>query len=436
MKTIIACMLIGAMAVPGTAFVAYAQTSADAAALADLQRRIEEKRKEKEQLDAENRRLQAELQTTSNQARTLQTEVRTLDATQKKLDNDLRITESNIVRTELTLEELEIEIARSGSVIDKNKGIISSAIRQMAQLGDQNGIELFLRYENLNDAWTAAEALRQFQVALKEKTDSVIAEKQELERKEEQSRSRKQELEGYQDDLAERKVVAEQNKKAKERLLTTTKNREAEFKKQLAENEERGRRFETELFDFQAELSVIIDRSKLPTERAGVIQWPLDNITITQRFGRTVSAKRLYVSGSHNGVDFRAPMGTPVKSILAGVVEGVGNTDSQRGCYSYGRWILIKHANGLSSLYAHLSSARVAAGDQVTTGQVIGLSGGQPGSDGAGYSTGPHLHLSIIASDAVSIQRFSQSRFCQNVSLPISPAEGFLDPLAYLPALN
>ena len=128
-------------------------------------------------------------------------------------------------------------------------------------------------------------------------------------------------------------------------------------------------------------------------------------------------------------------MGTPVKAVLSGIIAGAGNTDEERGCYSYGRWILIKHDNGLSSIYGHLSASRVTVGQRVNTGDVIGLSGGAPGMYGSGYSTGQHLHLGLFATQGVQIKQFIQSHGCKQEFLPIADASAYLDPLAYLPAI-
>jgi murein DD-endopeptidase MepM/ murein hydrolase activator NlpD len=56
---------------------------------------------------------------------------------------------------------------------------------------------------------------------------------------------------------------------------------------------------------------------------------------------------------------------------------------------------MIIHANGLATLYAHMSRLDVVQDQYVTRGQVIGLSGGRAGSPGAGFSTGPHLHFEV-----------------------------------------
>lgn len=401
----------------------------------ELQAQIETKRLEKEKLDAENKKLEAQIQATQKEANTLQNAVRSLDTTQKKLQNDLKVTEIKIGSTELSIKQISLEIGNKESQIIINREAIAETLRNLHQTSNRSMVETLLQYDTITELWDNVETLRRFQNTVERRITDLKDLKTDLENKKNEDEKQKQQLSSFKTDLSSQKTVVEENKKAKAVLLDQTKNQEAEYKKLLAKNIELGKKFEQELFEFEAKLKIIIDPNSLPSVRSGVIQWPLDNIFITQRFGRTVDSKRLYVSGTHNGVDFRAVTGTPVKSVLSGVVTGVGNTDDQPGCFSYGRWVLIKHNNGLSSLYAHLSSARVSPGQTVTTGDVIGSSGGQPGTPGAGFSTGPHLHLGIYATEGVRIQRYENSNFCKQVSIPIASSNAYLDPLSYLPPL-
>ncbi|MFJ1701847.1 peptidoglycan DD-metalloendopeptidase family protein [Kitasatospora sp. NPDC088346] len=88
-------------------------------------------------------------------------------------------------------------------------------------------------------------------------------------------------------------------------------------------------------------------------------------------------------SGYHTGVDFVVGTGTSIKAIAAGTVVSAGNGGA------YGNEIVIKHADGKYSQYAHLSSIGVQVGQTVTAGQQIGLSGA------TGNVSGPHLHFEI-----------------------------------------
>jgi murein DD-endopeptidase MepM/ murein hydrolase activator NlpD len=84
---------------------------------------------------------------------------------------------------------------------------------------------------------------------------------------------------------------------------------------------------------------------------------------------------------AHLGVDYAAAKGTPVRNVGLGVVESAGNMGG------YGNAIVIKHNNGHSTVYAHLSKVLVKRGQRVNQGQVIGLVGA------TGWATGPHLHF-------------------------------------------
>lgn len=401
----------------------------------ELKQQISTKQKEKAALDAENLRLQAQIDQTNKQAKTLQGDVKVLDTTQKKLQNDIKVTQNKIKTTELSIQKLSLEINSTANKIEKNKNAMGEALRALNRTDEETIIQSFLQYKNLSEVWNGIETIRQFQNSMKQKTDELLNLNNDLKDKKDESEENKKDLTDLTSELGDRKKIVDLNKQVKVTSLAVTKEQESAYRKKLAENIERGKQFEQELFQFESQLKAQIDISKIPVEQGGVLGWPVDIVRITQRFGKTVDAKRLYVSGTHNGVDFGIPVGTQVKSVSAGIVKGYGNTDDEVGCYSYGRWLLIEHPNGLSSMYAHLSAVKVSVGQNIARGEVIGYSGGQPGMSGSGYSTGPHLHLGLFASEGVTIQKYTQSKFCKQVSIPV--AEGlnaYLDPLGYLPA--
>jgi len=86
----------------------------------------------------------------------------------------------------------------------------------------------------------------------------------------------------------------------------------------------------------------------------------------------------------HEGIDLAAPKGTPVRASASGKVAYSGN-----GMRGYGKVIVLKHDNDLSTVYAHNSSLLVRMGDRVEQGQIIAKVGA------TGRATGPHLHFEI-----------------------------------------
>ncbi|MGW0583701.1 M23 family metallopeptidase, partial [Streptomyces sp. NPDC002920] len=94
-------------------------------------------------------------------------------------------------------------------------------------------------------------------------------------------------------------------------------------------------------------------------------------------------AGSMWSSGYHTGVDFVVPTGTSLKAVAAGTVVSAGWGGA------YGNQVVIKLADGYYAQYAHLSQLSVSAGQAVTEGQQVGLSGA------TGNVTGPHLHFEI-----------------------------------------
>jgi LysM repeat protein len=88
----------------------------------------------------------------------------------------------------------------------------------------------------------------------------------------------------------------------------------------------------------------------------------------------------------YNGIDIGAPSGTAVRAAAGGTVIVARGSGWNGG---YGLYVVIKHANGAQTLYAHLSGLTVASGDAVVAGQTIGYVGS------TGRSTGNHLHFEV-----------------------------------------
>jgi murein DD-endopeptidase MepM/ murein hydrolase activator NlpD len=115
------------------------------------------------------------------------------------------------------------------------------------------------------------------------------------------------------------------------------------------------------------------------------LRCPLPFVRVTSRYGMRRHPVLGY-SRRHNGTDFGAPYGTPVRATASGVVIG-RSRDNGRGNY-----VIIRHANGFVSNYYHLQrfASALRQGMRVEQGQVIGTVGS------TGLSTGPHLHYGLV----------------------------------------
>lgn len=141
---------------------------------------------------------------------------------------------------------------------------------------------------------------------------------------------------------------------------------------------------------------------------------PLKVVRITSKFNPKRLHPVLHTVMPHNGTDFGAPMGTPVYAVAAGTIGHLGPQGPS------GNLVLVEHANGLESGYAHLSrfAPGLKKGDKVEPQQLVGYVGS------TGRSTGPHLHFSIKKNgayiDAMTIIKLNQERV-----LPKSDREAF-----------
>ncbi|MDQ5969266.1 MAG: Peptidase, family [Patescibacteria group bacterium] len=395
----------------------------------DLLNKIEEKNNEIKKLEEEIKQYNLEVDSASKQAVTLKNTLKTLDLTKKKITTDINLTENKINKTALTIEQLGSEINKTENSIDTNKIAIINAIKEVQSLEDINIMQILLSNKNISEIWTEIDYIQETQNVIRDRSKELVKLKSEMEVKQNSLRGQKTSLVNLKEDLNGKKLAVVYTAKEKENLLTQTKNKEETFKQLVKTTEEKKAQFEKEVYEYESQLNLLVDKSKYPAPKNGVLSWPLDNVFITQKFGKTVDSQKLYVSGSHNGVDFRASVGTKIKNVLDGTVVGTGNTDLYPGCYSFGKWVMVKHDNGLSTIYGHMSVISTVMGQRLLTGDLVGYSGN------TGYSTGPHLHISLYATQGVRIEKYVNSRGCKQVTMPLADIKAYLDPLAYLPAI-
>jgi murein DD-endopeptidase MepM/ murein hydrolase activator NlpD len=404
---------------------------AGAQTASELQDKIAGRNNDISQLESEIKSYQDQLAALGSQASSLTVSLQQLDLTRKKLSADIKLTQDKIEAANLTIQQLSLDIGNKEEKISSNKDALAQGIRDINSIDLKNIFEALLSQNTLSDVWNEAESLRSVNSKISTQAEVLKSAKQDLQENKDKAEKARQELVSLKSELNDQKKINDQNTAAKNQLLKSTKNSQSNYVKMLAADLARKAAFEKDVRDYESQLKFILDPSSLPKSGSSVLSWPLDNIYITQLFGATVDAKRLYVSGSHSGVDFAASVGTPVKSVAGGVVLGTGNTDIACPRASYGQWVLVKHSNGLSSIYGHLSLIKVSAGDVVAAGQLVGYSGN------TGYTTGPHLHLGIFASSGVQVKNLPSASCAGRVyTMPVAPINAYLDPMLYLPPYN
>jgi murein DD-endopeptidase MepM/ murein hydrolase activator NlpD len=392
----------------------------------DIVNRINEKSADIERIEREIKAYQQELNSLGQQSKTLNSTIKELDLTRKKLNADISLSQNKIDRANIKIQELGLGIGYKEQKISFNTTAIMRAIKETNELENNSIMQVILSGEKFSSIWEKIDNMMTVKESLNQNIKDLQMVKTELEDNREETINTKKELEELKNKLADQKKIVDQNVAEKNKILNQTKNSEANYQKLLAEQTARKLAIEQEIRDYESQLKYNLDPNQLPGGR--VLSWPLDNIFVTQLFGKTVDSKRLYASGTHSGVDFRASVGTPVKSMADGVVVGFGDTDASCPNASFGKWILVNHQNGLATAYGHLSLIKVSKGQKISRGELIGYSGA------TGRVTGPHLHVTVYAGGAVAINTIP-SKSCPGKTLtqPMAATSAYLDPMTYLP---
>ena len=403
---------------------------ATADTITDLKAKIEDRAREIQKIEQEIGEYQRQIQETGNQAKTLQDAIKILDITRKKLLADLNLTKNKLSITQLTIVELQNEINIKEEKIKLNREVVADSLREIQYSDSISLIESLLAYKDVGELWNRVEVLHQFRNAVSSRIAELKNLGIELKDKKAESEQKKNKLSGLTVELADRKKIVERNQTDKENLLTQTKSTEANYRKILAQKQAVRDAFQKELLQFESQLKFAIDPKSFPSAGNHVLNWPLPQHIITQPFGETEFSRTTaaYNGQGHNGIDLKASIGTEVMAAAGGIVAGVGNTDTVCPNASYGKWILLKHNNGLSTLYAHLSLIKVQSGQAVQTGNIIGYSGS------TGYATGPHLHFTVYATEGLRIVE-RRSVICGGkiYTMPVADLKAYLNPVDYLP---
>jgi len=427
----------------------YAQSASD------IQAQIEANNQQLDALKAEIAEYQRELDAVGLKKNTLQSTVNSLALSQKQLAAQIKATQNKISSANLQIRELSSSIGDKEATIVADQSAIAKALRTVAEGERMPLIATLISANTFGEAWRAADQMLLFNRALADDINELRAVRTELASDRDDVTAAKAKLLSLQNDLSLQKRSVDANKAAQTQLLVQTKNQEATYQKIIAEKKAAERSFEEELSALQSQLNLIVHPGSLPKVGTGILSWPFSNafmntcaerkkvfgnvFCITQYFGNTPFATanpQVYNNGGHNAIDFGASDGTPILAALSGTVLATGNTDLARDpqgrqCWSFGKWVMIDHRNGLSTMYSHLSKIDVAKGQNVSTGQIIGLSGR------TGYATGPHLHFGVYATEGTKIMTLGQFKGtsgtrCENALMPVASLDAYLNPLSYL----
>ncbi len=389
-------------------------------------------------LNDEIEKIQKEIDTYKNQVskigqekQTLQTTLSKIDGEQKKLGGDVRLTDTKIKKTDITLTELKEGITVASSHIDLHKESIAQNMRRVYELDTMPFIEIAFGQERISDIFQEMNTISQLYGAMKNRVTELRYMRVDLDSKRNVFQTEKEQLEDLKQEILDKKKIIEQQKKEKAALLKETQSEESKYQTLIAEREVLRKAFESELYEYESKLKVVLNPASLPAKGSAALSWPVTAPPVVTQLFRAQTGP--HVNNPHSGVDFRAD-GDPVYAMADGVVSGTGNTDLVCPAVSFGKWVFIRFDNRLAATYGHLSIISVKEGQKVTRGQLIGYSGA------TGRVTGPHLHVSLYADidaegNTVAKVEGKESNSCKGKILvqPRAATAAYLNLLDYTP---
>jgi len=390
----------------------------------DVQKQINDTNAQIQALDKQIEQLEGQITTTTQEKNTLANLIKQLTLTRTKLIKEREQTQKKIIATGLVINALNSDINTKQKLIDKSKDSITKMINDLYKSDQISFPERVLSKENFADVSREYNNI----ISTNEKINKLIEDLSSQQKALAVSKNKKETdqaiLNTLKKTLIQKENAITATKKQKDSLLVETKNKEANYQKLLAEIEKRKIAFEKSLEDYESQLKFILNPKLIPKPGSGVLSFPVESVFITSLYGPRWGR-------FHYGLDFRAKVGTPIKAMANGVVIGTGDTDIDCKGASFGKWVFIKHNNGLSSTYAHLSSIVARTGDKVSSSDIIAYSGN------TGSSTGPHLHVAVYASDGVKVDTVPSKSCNSKIFMqPIAALTAYLDPILYLPKVS
>ena len=368
---------------------ALAQT-ANSAEIDQLNKQIAEKKDKIKELEDTIAKYNKNIAQKQTQAVSLKNQLSILDNHITKAETDIDLTQEKIKQAQLEIEALQLTIADKEAVMEKQRKIITKIIQNINTDKQKNYFEVLLTNRSFAEFYDQLQYTMSVYKDLGQSIKVLRLVKEDLQAKREQVAQRKKTYENLKAELENNKFKLQDQSKAKEQLLVVTKSSELKYKTLLASLKQQYQTVINEQRAFEDQVRKKLALENKLGDSVGAFFWPLPNRTITATFHDPDYPFRNVFE--HSAIDIRASQGTPVRAAAAGYVARA-KVCSSSSCYAY---VLIVHTGNLSTLYGHLSQVSVQGDQFVNKGDVIGLSGGRPGTVGAGpFVTGPHLHFEV-----------------------------------------
>ncbi|MBI5079568.1 peptidoglycan DD-metalloendopeptidase family protein [Candidatus Wolfebacteria bacterium] len=359
---------------------------------AALRNEISAKEAEIKKLEAQEAVYKKSLSETQSQSKTLKNQISSIESQIKRLVVNLKVTKAKISKTEFDITLHSGQINRKKQEIQTRKSAMGESINSLTRSENQGLVAMILKSDRFSDFLSDSRRLVALESGLYDDFLILERDKKDLENLVSGEKKLRENLDDFKNELVVKNKLVQNQKQEKNKLLAETRNKETEYQKMISQVQARQSEIQSEIFRLEEKLRGQV--SGAPSSQPGILVWALLG-RITQGYGPT-SVTGFYNDAYkfHNGIDIAAYYGAPIKAALDGVVVASGDN----GKYAYGQWLAIRHDNGLTTLYAHLSAKAASVGQKVSQGRVIGYEGS------TGFVTGPHLHFTVYSTNTFRVE--------------------------------
>jgi len=355
----------------------------------DLNAQVGTKQKNVKKLDSIITNYREKIAEQEAAASSLSNEVALLENRTKEKQLAIERTKEQIDVANLQIQALQDQITVNEATIVRRQQALADIVRQI-QAGDEVSVfDAFLARPSLSEFFVRMEEVKRVESDLVDVTRKVKEARRQLVDAKKNLETRRLTLEEQKRQMIKEQRDLELVRQAKIALVSETQSKEDEFQRILYELKQQKQSETNEVSVLQERLRDRLNAADTALARGDVLfLWPVPVL-------RGISAvfhdpsypfRKMF---EHPGTDIPTSVGTPVRAAAGGYVAWT-RTGKQ-----YGNYVMIVHPGGLATVYGHFSRFAVKGDTYVERGDIIGYSGGMPGMQGAGLSTGPHLHFEV-----------------------------------------
>jgi murein DD-endopeptidase MepM/ murein hydrolase activator NlpD len=349
----------------------------------------------KQQISDLNKQISASQNTISalqNSEDTLQNEIAILDNQVAKNKLDIQSTQDQIDEITLELQSLDAQISDMEKHVATDRDMLSNLIRKIDREDDRSALLSMFLADDLSSIFARVKTMTDLQGDMLTTVKRLQEEKAAAEAKRAEESAKNDDLRKQKDQLQVDQIRLSDSLASKQELMDATRNSENKYQGLIASLRDEANSVTSDITSLEDQVRQrIAADDRFPTGDV-ILSWPVPSRVVTTTFHDPNYVFRRIME--HPGIDIGStPQGTPVHAAAPGYVLKVHD-----GGYGYS-YIIILHANGISTVYGHLSRLAATEDSYVDRNDIIGYSGGMPGTRGAGpMTTGPHLHFEVRVS--------------------------------------